>query len=117
MSKMTTPEHVGPRKPPVRAGFLELYVCAGAGFLYCGERRQGAWIFIGTLVANVALFLPVIALAILPLTTLVFIALGGNIIWLIVRIIWVANIAAAHNERRGAIIESLTSPSAESTIS
>ena len=75
---------------------------------YCGEIRKGAWILIGTILANVLLFAAIMGLAVLPrdvyngflsldgrllgniITALFFIAFGGNIIWLIARIIWVS---------------------------
>jgi hypothetical protein len=101
----------------VAAGSLE-YVVPGAGFLYCGEKRKGVWILLGMIVANIVIFSTIIAPAFLPqnvskaliapigswvgnlVTALFFIGFFGNIIWLIVRIIWAAKTAAAHNKGR-----------------
>lgn len=134
MFEAPLPDHVGATKSPGLAGFLE-YICAGAGFFYCGEIRKGAWILIGTILANVLLFAAIMGLAVLPrdvyngflsldgrllgniITALFFIAFGGNIIWLIARIIWVANIAAAHNEEQKATMEGFRPSDAEPTIS
>jgi hypothetical protein len=122
------------RKSPGLAGFLE-YVFPGTGFLCCEEIGKGAWILIGTIIANVVIFSTIIAPAFLPrdvseaviapigpvvgnlVTSLFFVGFFGNIIWLIVRIIWAANTAAAHNERRDDMIEALTLPDAESAVS
>lgn len=113
-SAFSTYTRVPAEKSAFLAGFLE-WVFPGVGLLYCEEIGKGIGVLVGTIVAQIGVFvlffvsLVALTQTVSPqsnddfFTYFLLLRLGlilPFLIWLIVRIVWAARVARAFNNRR-----------------